>query len=131
MKQTIATVSLVVRDYDEAVAWYVDVLGFELLEDQAMSPDKRWVRVAPRGSDGPALLLAAAKGDEQVAAVGRQGGGRVFLFLHTDDFDRDYPGMKERGVRFLEEPRTEVYGKVVVFEDLYGNRWDFIERFDG
>ena len=126
MKQTIGAVALVVRDYDEAIAWYVDVLGFELLEDTDLGGGKRWVRVAPRGSTGTALLLAVAKG-EQVDTIGRQGGGRVFLFLQTDDFDRDYPGMKARGVKFLEEPRSESYAKVVVFEDLYGNQWDLIE----
>ncbi len=127
MKQTIAALALVVRDYDEAIAWYTGVLGMELLEDTAMSDGKRWVRIAPRGSTGTVLLLALAKTEEQKVAVGQQGGGRVFLFLHTDDFDRDYAGMKARGVRFLEEPRDEVYGKVVVFEDRYGNKWDFIE----
>ena len=131
MNQSIAVLTLVVRDYDEAIAWYVHKLGFEVLEDTAMGGDidtaKRWVRIAPRGSTGTALLLAEARGDAQVAAVGNQSGGRVFLFLHTDDFDRDFASMSAAGVRFLETPRDEPYGKVVVFEDLYGNRWDFIE----
>ena len=127
MKQSIAALTLVVRDYDEAIAWYTGVLGFTLLEDTAMGGGKRWVRIAPPGSTGTALLLAAAKDDAQRAAVGNQAGGRVFLFLHTDDFDRDYESMKSKGVRFLEAPRDEPYGKVVVFEDLSGNRWDFIE----
>ncbi len=127
MKQSIASLTLVVRDYDEAIAWYTRKLGFEVLEDTAMGGGKRWVRIAPRGSTKTALLLAEARGDEQVAAIGRQAGGRVFLFLHTDDFDRDHAAMQDAGVRFLETPRDEPYGKVVVFEDLYGNRWDFIE----
>ena len=126
MAQTLSAIALLVRDYDEAIAWYVDVLGFELLEDTAMGGGKRWVRVAPRGSVGTVLLLALAKG-EQLSTVGAQGGGRVFLFLQTDDFDRDYAGMKARGVKFMEDPRVEPYATVVVFEDLYGNRWDFLE----
>ena len=127
MRQSIAALTLVVRDYDEAIAWYTQKLGFEVLEDTAMGGVKRWVRIAPRGSTKTALLLAAAIGDGQSAAVGRQAGGRVFLFLHTDDFDRDYASMRDAGVQFVETPRVEPYGKVVVFEDLYGNRWDFIE----
>ncbi len=127
MKQSIVTVSLLVDDYDEAIRWYTTVLGFALLEDTAMGGGKRWVRIAPPGSTGTALLLAAASDDAQRAIVGRQGGGRVWLFLHTDDFARDHAAMRARGVTFLDEPRDEPYGKVVVFEDLYGNRWDFIE----
>ena len=126
-RQTLHALTLVVRDYDEAIRWYTTALGFEVLDDTDMGGGKRWVRIAPRGSTGTSLLLAAAKGDEQEAAIGRQAGGRVFLFLHTDDFDRDHATMKAAGVRFLEEPRDEPYGKVVVFEDLYGNRWDMIE----
>ena len=125
--RSIAALALVVRDYDEAIAWYTGALDFELLEDTALGDGKRWVRVAPRGSTGTALLLALAKGDEQVAAIGRQAGGRVFLFLHTDDFARDHAAMTAAGVRFVAEPRDEPYGRVVVFEDLYGNQWDFIE----
>lgn len=120
-------VALVVRDYDEALAYYVGILGFELLEDRAM-PDqgKRWVSVRPRGG-GCALLLARAANPRQEAAIGNQAGGRVFLFLHTDDFDRDYQAWRARGVRFREAPREEAYGTVAVFEDLYGNPWDLIQ----
>jgi catechol 2,3-dioxygenase-like lactoylglutathione lyase family enzyme len=127
MSQHISSLALVVRDYDEAIAYYTGVLGFELLEDTVMDGGKRWVRVAPRGATETSLLLAVARDDEQRAAIGRQAGGRVFLFLHTDDFARDHAAMKSRGVRFVEEPRDETYGRVAVFEDLYGNRWDFIE----
>src|SRR5262245_56641883 len=115
--------SLLVRDYDEAIAYYTRALGFELLEDSPREVGKRWVRVAPRGG-GCALLLARAANPEQIAGIGRQGAGRVWLFLHTDDFDRDYAHMQAQGVRFVETPRNEAYGRVVVFEDLYGNRWD-------
>jgi catechol 2,3-dioxygenase-like lactoylglutathione lyase family enzyme len=127
MRQRLAHISLVVRDYDEAIRYYTDVLGFELLEDTVLTPEKRWVRVRPRGSgDGCALLLARAANGEQMAAVGRQTGGRVFLFLHTDDFDRDYEAYRSRGVRFVNGPRDEAYGRVGVFADLYGNLWDLI-----
>lgn len=115
------------HDYDEAIAYFVGKLGFALLEDTPLSPTKRWVVVAPAGAREAALLLARANGPEQSAAVGRQGGGRVFLFLHTDDFARDYATWRARGVQFVEAPRDEPYGTVVVFEDLYGNRWDLIE----
>ena len=115
------------HDYDEALAFFVDCLGFQLLEDTPLSPTKRWVVVAPDGAREAALLLARAVGPEQAAAVGRQGGGRVFLFLHTDDFARDHAAFQARGVRFVEAPREEVYGTVAVFEDLYGNRWDLIQ----
>lgn len=125
--QSIAAMTLVVREYDEAIAWYTGKLGFDLLEDTAIGGDKRWVRIAPRGSTGTALLLAEAKGDAQEAAIGRQAGGRVSLFLHTDDFARDFATMQAAGVHFRESPRDEPYGKVVVFEDLYGNLWDLIE----
>ena len=123
----LARVALLVRDYDEAIGWFTDRLGFELIEDTRLSETKRWVVVAPPGSREAALLLARAATDEQRAAVGRQGSGRVFLFLHTDDFARDHRVWSERGVRFIEDPRDEEYGRVVVFEDLYGNRWDLIE----
>jgi catechol 2,3-dioxygenase-like lactoylglutathione lyase family enzyme len=123
----LANVALLVRDYDEAIAYFTDRLGFRVLEDTPLTPEKRWVRVAPRGSEGPALLLARAATLEQQAAIGRQGGGRVFLFLHTDDFERDYSFMQARGVKFVEKPRDEPYGRVVVFEDLYGNRWDLVQ----
>ena len=127
MKQNLVAITLLVGDYDEAIAYYTQVLDFELLEDTTMGAGKRWVRIAPRGDGQVALLLARASGEAQQAAVGNQTGGRVAFFLHTDDFARDHARMKARGVRFLEEPRDEAYGKVVVFEDLYGNRWDFIE----
>lgn len=128
MSQTLGALSLLVRDYDEAIAWYVGVLGFELLEDTPLGPDKRWVRVVPPGSRGTSLLLARAADDTQRALVGQQGGGRVWLFLHTDDFAADHARMLAAGVRFLEAPRHEAYGSVAVFEDLYGNRWDLIQQ---
>ena len=127
MTQSIASLALVVADYDEAIAWYTRALGFTLVEDTPMGGGKRWVRVAPPGSTGTDLLLAVAKDDSERAAIGRQAGGRVFLFLHTDDFARDHAAMRAAGVRFVGEPRDEPYGRVVVFLDLYGNRWDFIE----
>jgi catechol 2,3-dioxygenase-like lactoylglutathione lyase family enzyme len=126
MKHDLVAVTIVVRDYDEAIDWYVGKLGFELVEDTPMGGDKRWVRVAPRG-DGAALLLARAATDDQRAAVGRQTGGRVAFFLHTDDFARDHAAMTRAGVTFVEAPRDEPYGRVAVFEDLYGNRWDLIQ----
>lgn len=126
--QTLTQLSLLVRDYDEAIAWYCDVLGFDLLEDTALSESKRWVRVAPSGGSGAGLLLAKAKNDDQLAAIGDQAGGRVFLFLETDDFDRDHAAYLARGVDFIEEPRHEAFGKVAVFRDLYGNLWDLIGR---
>ena len=128
MNQSIALVALVVRDYDEAIAFYTQKLSFALAEDTDMGGGKRWVVVTPPGRGGTGLLLARAVSESQSAVVGNQTGGRVFLFLHTDDFRRDYDAMKARGVKFLEEPRNEAYGTVVVFEDLYGNKWDFIER---
>jgi len=127
MQQYLAGISLVVNDYDEAIEFYTRKLSFTLLEDTRMSESKRWVVIAPPGSTGCTLLLAKAANDAQKAAVGNQTGGRVFLFLHTDDFDRDYNQMQEAGIEFIESPRQEAYGKVVVFADLYGNRWDLIE----
>jgi len=127
MQQYLAGVSLVVNDYDEAIEFYTRKLSFTLLEDTRMSETKRWVVIAPPGSTGCTLLLAKAANDAQKAAVGNQTGGRVFLFLHTDNFDRDYHQMQQAGVQFIESPRQEAYGKVVVFADLYGNRWDLIE----
>lgn len=127
MKQSLAALSLLVRDYDEALAYYTGVLGFRLVADTPMGGGKRWVLVAPPGSDGCQLLLARAKNDAELAAVGHQTGGRVFLFLHTDDFRRDYAAYLSRGVRFVESPRHEPYGTVVVFEDLYGNKWDLVQ----
>jgi catechol 2,3-dioxygenase-like lactoylglutathione lyase family enzyme len=117
--------ALLVADYDDAIAFYVGALGFSLLEDTPLGGGKRWVRVGP--ASGTALLLARADGAEQTARIGDQTGGRVFLFLETDDFARDHALFSARGVRFLEAPRTEAYGTVAVFEDLYGNRWDLIE----
>ncbi len=129
MSQFLATVSVVVRDYDEAIAYYTGALGFQLVEDSPRGPGKRWVLVAPPGAgpDGCRLLLAQAKNAAELAAVGNQTGGRVFLFLHTDDFYRDHRAFKARGVEFLEEPREEDYGTVAVFRDLYGNKWDLLQ----
>lgn len=126
MNRDIFQLALVVNDYDEAIAYYTDVLGFDLLEDTAQSETKRWVRVAPRGSRC-ALLLAKAATEEQKTRIGNQAGGRVFLFMHTDDIDRDYQQMRVKGVEFIGQPREEDYGKVVVFADLYGNKWDLIQ----
>lgn len=127
MAQTLATVSLVVRDYDEAIAFFTGSLGFELAEDVPLGGGKRWVRVAPPGGDGASVLLARAATPEQAARVGDQTGGRVFLFLRTDDFRADYRAMQSRGVRFVEGPREAPYGTVAVFLDLYGNRWDLVQ----
>ena len=126
MNRKIASIAIVVRDYDEAIAYYTGVLGFKLIEDTRMGGDKRWVVVSP-GESGTSLLLAKAANPEQQSRIGNQTGGRVFLFLHTDDFQCDYEAFKTRGVKFIEQPRHEVYGTVVVFEDLYGNKWDMIE----
>ncbi len=120
--------TLLVRDYDEAIAFYVGKLGFDLREDTPLSPVKRWVVVAPPGGGAAGLLLARADGDRQAARIGDQAGGRVFLFLETDDFARDHAAFTTREVRFVEPPRVESYGTVAVFEDLYGNRWDLIEH---
>ncbi|HJW41899.1 MAG TPA: VOC family protein [Rhizomicrobium sp.] len=122
----IAHLTLVVRDYDAAIAWYTGKLGFELLEDTDLGGGKRWVRVAPKGG-GAALLLAKAASPEQAARIGDQTGGRVFLFLETGDFARDYAAFAQRGVKFVREPKTETYGTVAVFEDIYGNKWDLLE----
>lgn len=123
----LGSIALLVRDYDEALAYYVGVLGFRLLDDTDLGQGKRWVRVAPAGA-ATGLLLARAATEAQQAAVGQQSGGRVFLFLHTDDFWVDYARLKARGVAFLEEPRPESYGHVAVFRDLYGNKWDLLEQ---
>ena len=128
MSQAIGRIALVVRDYDEAIAYFTRSLGFELLEDTPQGPSKRWVVVAPPGGSGTALLLARAATPEQERRIGDQTGGRVFLFLSTDDFWGDYRRMRAGGVAFAEEPRQESYGMVVVFRDLYGNRWDLVER---
>lgn len=128
MKQSIVHMALVVRDYDEAIEFYTKTLRFTLVEDTYQpEQDKRWVVVAPPGSDGATLLLAKASNSEQEGFVGNQAGGRVFLFLNTDDFWRDYEEMIERGVKFVREPKTAPYGIVAVFEDLYGNRWDLLQ----
>ena len=127
MSQSLATVSLLVADYDDAITFYCDTLGFDLVEDKDMGGGKRWVLVAPRGQAGAQLLLAQADGDAQRAAVGNQGGGRVMFFLETNNFPKDHAAMIERGVEFLEEPRHEAYGSVAVFPDLYGNKWDLIQ----
>ena len=127
MKQTLAQIALVVREYDEAIRFYVDVLGFELLEDTILSETKRWVRVRPRGSEGCGLLLARAVGETQESRIGNQTGGRVFLFLHTDDLDRDFARLSAHGVQIVRPPSTESFGKVLVFADIYGNLWDLIQ----
>jgi catechol 2,3-dioxygenase-like lactoylglutathione lyase family enzyme len=127
MKQTLGHIALVVRDYDEALEFYTRTLNFRLIEDTRLSGDKRWVLIAAPGSQGTSLLLARASTPEQATRIGNQTGGRVFLFLHTDDFWRDYGEMLRKGVRFVKEPRQETYGTVAVFEDLYGNKWDLLE----
>ena len=128
MTQHLANIALVVGDYDEAIAWYTQVLGFTLVQDTDLGDGKRWVRVSPPGAAaGTALLLAQAVTEAQRTRVGDQVGGRVGFFLHTDDFASDYAAMTQRGVRFAEEPRHESYGTVAVFVDLYGNRWDLVE----
>jgi len=123
----VATVTVVVSDYDEAVAWYVEKLGFTLAEDVDLGGGKRWVVVAPAGGQGARLLLAEASDAEQASRIGNQSGGRVFLFLETDDFARDHRAMLAKGVEFREAPRFEAYGTVAVFTDLHGNLWDLIE----
>jgi catechol 2,3-dioxygenase-like lactoylglutathione lyase family enzyme len=127
MTQSLATVALLVADYDDAITFYCDRLGFNLVTDTDMGGGKRWVLVAPPGQNGAQLLLARAEGDSQRAAVGNQGGGRVMFFLNTTNFARDHAAMVKGGVSFLEAPRHEAYGSVAVFEDLYGNKWDLIE----
>lgn len=127
MNQRIAHFSLLVDDYDRALAFYIQKLGFTLLEDTVLNDGKRWVTIRPKGTEGSAILLAKADNPEQKVAIGNQTGGRVFLFLHTDDFWRDHTQMKERGIDFLELPREEVYGTVAVFKDIYGNTWDLLE----
>jgi catechol 2,3-dioxygenase-like lactoylglutathione lyase family enzyme len=131
MPQTIAHVTLVVRDYDEAIAFFTRSLGFDLVEDtpskDRQGRDKRWILVAPQGSTGTQILLARASNEEEASRIGTQTGNRVFLFLHTDDFWRDYNAMLEKGVKFVREPKEEDYGTVAVFEDLYGNKWDLLQ----
>ncbi|PCK32846.1 VOC family protein [Pseudoalteromonas piscicida] len=128
MKQNIVNIALVVKDYDEAIDFYVNKLGFDLIEDTYQpEQDKRWVVVAPPNSHGTALLLARASTPEQQKFIGDQAGGRVFLFLNTADFWRDYERMKSIGIQFVREPQEQDYGTVAVFEDLYGNRWDLLQ----
>jgi catechol 2,3-dioxygenase-like lactoylglutathione lyase family enzyme len=134
MTQSLAHIALVVRDYDEAIAWFTGKLGFTLVADEYQpEQDKRWVLVAPPGSPpgGASLLLARASGSEQEASIGRQAEGRVFLFLRTDDFDRDYAAMRALGIAFVREPKQAPYGTVAVFEDLYGNLWDLVQFAEG
>jgi catechol 2,3-dioxygenase-like lactoylglutathione lyase family enzyme len=127
MNQRIAHIALVVRDYDEAIRFYTEKLNFTLVEDTVLSETKRWVLVRPGHPQSCNLLLARAASEEQRSRVGNQTGGRVFLFLYTDDFNRDYDRMIEQGITFVRPPAKEEYGTVAVFEDLYGNLWDFIE----
>lgn len=124
----IANIALLVRDYDEAINFYCEKLGFELLEDTDLGAGKRWVQVAPKQHNGTTLLLAKASNDKQQQVTGNQAGGRVWLFLQTDDFWRDYHAMRDAGVEFTEQPREESYATVVVFVDLYGNKWDLLQR---
>lgn len=126
MKSRITGLALVVRDYDEAIDYYTQTLGFDLEEDEVLSETKRWVRVRPHGSEC-SIILAKAKNEQEMSAIGNQTGGRVFLFLHVDDFQETYARYKANGVDFIEEPRNEAFGQVVVFKDLYGNKWDMIE----
>lgn len=128
MTQSLAHIALVVRDYDEAIAWFTEKLGFTLVADEYQSEqDKRWVLVAPPGPAGTTLLLARASTPEQACFIGNQAGGRVFLFLRTDDFDRDHAAMLARGIVFIRPPKAAPYGTVAVFEDLYGNKWDLVQ----
>jgi len=130
LKQRIAHIALVVDDYDDAIKFYTGKLGFDLIEDSVLNEDKRWVLVAPKGSIECCLLLAKASNEEQRTRIGNQTGGRVFLFLFTDNFYRDYNKMIERNVKFIREPKEEEYGIVAVFEDLYGNQWDLLQPKD-
>ena len=127
MTQRISQLSLLVSDYDEAINFYVKKLGFEIIEDSVLDAAKRWVLIAPKNSSGPSLLLAKAANDEQKSRIGNQTGGRVFLFLHTDDLQRDYKNMRANNIIFIREPVVEKWGAVAVFKDLYGNLWDLIE----
>lgn len=126
MAQHIAQFALVVDDYDRAIAWYTSKLGFALVEDTVLSPTKRWVLLAPKGSTGCRVLLARAASPEQEKAIGNQSGGRVFLFLHTNEFARDYATLQEKGVEFVREAEQQPWGRVAVFRDLYGNLWDLV-----
>jgi catechol 2,3-dioxygenase-like lactoylglutathione lyase family enzyme len=130
MPQSLAHVTLLVRDYEEALAFFTEALGFRIIEDTPLSADQRWLIVAPPNSRSTSLLLARADTPEQIQCIGKQASGRVFLFLHTDDFWRDYRLMQAWNVKFLESPRHESYGTVAVFEDLYGNKWDLLQPND-
>jgi len=127
MKQKIGNIALVVEDYDEAIEFYVNKLNFDLIEDTQLDENKRWVVVSPKGSNESRLLLAKADNSDQKSRIGNQTGGRVFLFLFTDNFERDFNNLKRQNVTIIREPKDEVYGKVLVFSDLYGNLWDLIE----
>jgi len=127
MKQRLAHIAIVVTDYDEAIKFYTEKLHFELVEDTQLSETKRWVLVKPKGTDGCCLLLAKAANEEQQSRVGNQTGGRVFLFLHTDNFERDYQDLLQNQIEIVRLPQKEVYGTVAVFKDIYGNLWDLIE----
>jgi len=131
MNQTLSHIALIVNDYDEAIKFYTEKLNFTLLEDRKLSEEKRWVKVAPPGSNGMSLLLAKAANEEQKSRVGNQTGGRVFLFLYTDNFERDYKNLLDKNVTIVREPVNEAWGSVVVFADLYGNLWDMIEPIEG
>jgi catechol 2,3-dioxygenase-like lactoylglutathione lyase family enzyme len=128
MASKIGLVSMLVHNYDEAIDYYVNKAGFNLVEDSSMTETKRWVVIEPKGNSGTQILLAQAVSEEEKRAVGNQGGGRVWLFLNTDDFFRDFNAMTANGVKFLETPREEVYATVAVFQDLYGNKWDLLQR---
>ncbi len=130
IKQRISNIALVVEDYDDAIAFYTEKLNFQLIEDADLGGGKRWVQISPPNANGTNLLLAKASNEQQSQSVGNQAGGRVFLFLQSNDFWRDYHQMKAQGVEFTEEPRVEEYGTVVVFKDLYGTKWDLLELKD-
>ena len=127
MKQKIGNIALVVEDYDEAIDFYINKLNFDLIEDTQLDENKRWVVVSPKGSNESRLLLAKADNSDQKSRIGNQTGGRVFLFLFTDNFERDFNNLKRQNVTIIREPKDEIYGKVLVFSDLYGNLWDLIE----
>lgn len=131
MKQKLAHIAIVVNDYDEAIKFYTEKLHFTLIEDTKLSETKRWVLVKPKGADSCCLLLAKAANDEQKSRVGNQTGGRVFLFLHTDNFERDYQDLLSNNIEIVRQPQKEVYGTVTVFKDLYGNLWDLIGPTNG
>lgn len=128
MEQNLANIAILVREYDEAIDFYTKILNFDLIEDSRLSETKRWVLVKPKGKGQCCLLLAKASDEDQKKFIGNQSGGRVFLFLHTDNLERDYKNLIENNVTIVREPSEEIYGKVMVFLDLYGNKWDLIER---